>query len=64
MEINREKLIKLYEDYLERNDIEGYLPYVNDNIVDTICFLIENNQEVIEIHPSYTSNVSWAKTKE
>ena len=63
MKLNRDKIIKLYEEYLDRNDVEGYLPYVNDHIVDTICFLIENN-DVIEIHPNYTTNVSCIKIKD
>jgi hypothetical protein len=47
MKINRNKLAELYDWFLEDNDTEGHLPPLNKNVIDTICFLIENH-EVIE----------------
>jgi hypothetical protein len=64
MKLNREKLADLYEDFLEDNDTEGHLPALNKAVIDTICFLIEKNPEVIDIHPNYTTNVSWVKMPE
>jgi len=56
MKLNREKIADLYEDFLEDNDTEGHLPNVSKSVIDTICFLIEKNPDIIDIHPNYTSN--------
>jgi hypothetical protein len=56
MKLNREMIADLYEDFLEDNDTEGHLPPVSKVVIDTICFLIENNPDTIDIHPNYTSN--------
>jgi hypothetical protein len=55
MKINRSKLAELYEEFLESNDTEAHLPIISKNVIDTICFLIENNEVVEEA----TYGTSW-----
>jgi len=52
MIIDRDKVADLYEEFLENNDTEGYLPNISKYVIDTICFIIENNDVMIE-KPKY-----------
>jgi hypothetical protein len=49
MKIDRNKLAELYEEFLENNDTEGHLPVISKNVIDTICFLIENNEDIVDV---------------
>lgn len=49
MKIDRNKLAELYEEFLENNDTEGHLPIISKSVIDTLCFLIENNEDIVDV---------------
>ena len=59
MILNREKIAELYLVVLDY-DLDGYLPVLNKEFLNTICFIIENNPEVINEAPVY--GTKWVST--
>jgi hypothetical protein len=59
MILNREKIAELYLGVLDY-DLDGHLPVLNREFLNTICFIIENNPEVVSEPPNYGTR--WIST--
>lgn len=59
MILDREKISELYLGVLDY-DLDGKLPVLNREFLNTICFIIENNPEVISEAPNYGTR--WVST--
>ena len=59
MILDREKIAELYLCVLDY-DLDGKLPVLNREFLNTICFIIENNKDVVSEPPNYGTR--WVST--